>query len=181
MKRFLVFALPYIGPIIFGQKTISTLLTPIGPYVLYRLGRARGRSTRVRGRREGGDGGADLLPSAPGPPHCDPNSTLGRPRAPPGRPRSRVFSWGRFQNRPRDHHKRTLHALELRMHQTSSRKNEIEAVSWLRSLHSPRFEIDFKIVVISLFLDTIHIWTLHALELRMHHQTSRKDEIEAVL
>ena len=40
-----------------------------------------------------------------------------------------------FQNRPRDHHEWTLHALELRMHQTSSRNSEIEAVPLSRYGH----------------------------------------------
>ena len=35
-----------------------------------------------------------------------------------------------FGNRPRDHHKWTLRALELRMHHASSRKDDIEAVLW---------------------------------------------------
>ena len=86
-------------------------------------------------------GHADM--SSPGRARVDlsrPRVAPGRPRVAPGRPGSAklsVFSWGRFQNRPRDHHKQTLHVRELRMHQTSSRKNEIEAVIWLRSLHSP--------------------------------------------
>ena len=54
------------------------------------------------------------------------------------RPRGRFRS--RSGNRPRDHHTRHLRALELRMHQTSPQKNEIEAVLWtieFSSLHSP--------------------------------------------
>ena len=96
---------------------------------------------------------------------CRPRVVPGRPRVAPGRPQVAagrpasaqisIFSWGRFQSRPRDHHKRTLHALELRMHQTSSRKDEIEAVLWLRSLHSPRFEICFKNYVDFLLFYTV--------------------------
>ena len=39
------------------------------------------------------------------------------------------------RNQPRNHHKRTLHASELRTHQSSPRKDEIEAVLWLFCFH----------------------------------------------
>ena len=45
-------------------------------------------------------------------------------------PTSARFTRGLARPRPRNHHKWTLHALELRMHQTSPQKNEIEVVLW---------------------------------------------------
>ena len=95
---------------------------------------------------------------------------------------------------PRDHHNRHLRALELRMHQTSPQKNEIEAVLWtiaFSSLHSPA-----RLQLASLAGPTSarftrglarsrprnhHKWTLHALELRMHQTSPQKNEIEVVL
>ena len=78
-----------------------------------------------------------------------------------------------LRNRLRNHQKRTLHAPELRMHQTSSRKDEIEAVLW---------HFCFNTIFGLRNRPRNHRkWTLRALELRMLQMSSRKDEIEAVL
>ena len=109
-----------------------------------------------------------------------------------GRPRGRFRS--RSGNRPRDHHNRHLRALELRMHQTSPQKNEIEAVLWtieFSSLHSPaRLQLAslagpnsarFTRGLARLRPRNHHKWTLHALELRMHQTSPQNNEIEAIL
>ena len=108
------------------------------------------------------------------------------------RPRGRFPS--RFGNRPRNHHNRHLRALELRMHQTSPQKHEMEAVLWtieFSSLHSPaRLQLAslagpnsacFTRGLARLRPRNHHKWTLHALELRMHQTSLQKNEIEAVL
>ena len=75
----------------------------------------------------------------PGSPQFDPES----PQVGP----NRVFLVESITKSALRPHKWTLHALKLRMHQMSSRKNEIETVLWLRSPRSPPLEA-LKVAVV---------------------------------